>query len=334
MTENGRDRLRELLDAVLDDDHTDLRDMAAGAFSSPWHFSRQLSRGTGESPVALRRRVILERAAWRLSHGDTVTDTAWAAGYDSVDGFSRAFARAYGYPPSTVGESDDSPHAVGHRDGTGSGPAPGRAVASTHWLPAPNGIHFHPPTNLWVSATETPAPDGAPTAHLVRHDVDDTRHLLRLAADLDDDAFRRVRWPGLTVLSWDGPEESIAAVLEHHIWTKEVWLASIEGRDFPDRGADDPATLSDRHERAAGRWLDAVRDIQRRGAWDDRLIDALCEPPESFVLSSVVAQVLTYAAHRRLLVRHLLRDAGVDPGEGDPIDWLRGPNPTPTEENR
>ncbi|TDE98673.1 AraC family transcriptional regulator [Occultella glacieicola] len=332
MTENGRDRLRELLDAVLDDDHADLRDMAAGAFSSPWHFSRQLSRGTGESPVALRRRVILERAAWRLSLGESVTDTAWAAGYDSVDGFSRAFTRAYGYPPSSVGSEREAP-AVGHREPTTAGPTAGRARASTHWLPAPNGIHFHPPTNLWVSGGETAAPD-ALTAHLVRHDVDDTRHLLRLAADLDEAAYRRVRWPGLTVLSWDGPEESVATVLEHHIWTKEVWLASIEGRDFPERGPDDPASLTGRHADAAARWLDAVRDIERRGAWDDRLIDALCEPPESFVLSSVIAHVLTYAAHRRLLVRHLLRDAGVDPGEGDPIDWLRGPNPTPTEENR
>jgi hypothetical protein len=51
------------------------------------------------------------------------------------------------------------------------------------------------------------------------------------------------------------------------------------------------------------------------------LVDALCEPPETFVLGSVVAHVLTYSAHRRLLVRHLLRDAGVEVDTGDPIDW-------------
>ena len=39
-----------------------------------------------------------------------------------------------------------------------------------------------------------------------------------------------------------------------------------------------------------------VRDIDRRGAWDDRVVDALCDPPESFVLGSVVAHVLTYVA--------------------------------------
>ena len=63
MTDTPRDRLRELLDAVLDEQHDDLQDMAGGAYSSPFHFSRQLSRSAGEPPVAMRRRVMLERAA-------------------------------------------------------------------------------------------------------------------------------------------------------------------------------------------------------------------------------------------------------------------------------
>ena len=101
MTETaGRDRLRELLDAVLDEDNQTLGDMAGGAYSSPYHFSRQLSRGAREAPVAMRRRVMLERAAWQIRQGTSVTDAAFAAGYESVEGFSRAFARAYGHPPS------------------------------------------------------------------------------------------------------------------------------------------------------------------------------------------------------------------------------------------
>src|SRR5690606_38407045 len=91
----GRDRLRELLDAVLaGTDGLDagstrrLQDMAGDAFSSPYHFSRLLSRATGEPPVAMRRRVLLERAAWQLAHGTSVTEAAWLAGYESVEGFS------------------------------------------------------------------------------------------------------------------------------------------------------------------------------------------------------------------------------------------------------
>ncbi|MFC6344799.1 AraC family transcriptional regulator, partial [Nocardioides hankookensis] len=81
--------------------------------------------------------------------------------------------------------------------------------------------------------------------------------------------------------------------------------------------------LLDRHDDAAARWLEMVRDVERRRAWDDRIVDALCEPPESFVLGSIVAHVLTYAAHRRLGVRAMLREHGVDADEGDPINWLR-----------
>ncbi len=303
----GRDRLRELIDAVLDEDNRTLPDMAGDAYASPWYFSRQVTRGAGEPPVALRRRVLLERAAWQLRGGAGVTETAFAAGYDSVEGFARAFARAYGRTPGSLsGRTDDA------------GPRP----RDEHWLPAPNGIHFHPPMSLWVA--DEPA-RGAPdevTALMVHHDVEDTRALIEAAKQLDDEAYRRARLPGWSVLPWDGAEESVAALLDTLVWSKEVWLASVEGAEHPVHGADDPATLLARHDAVAPRWLAAVRDIARRGAWGDRLVDALCEPPETFVLGSVVAHVLTFSAHRRLLVRHLLRDAGLGVDSGDPIDWL------------
>jgi AraC family transcriptional regulator len=294
----GRDRLRELLDAVLDEQNHTLDEMANDAYASPYHFSRTLTRNAGEAPVAMRRRVMLERAAWQLNRGSSVTDAAWAAGYETVEGFSRAFTRAYGRPPSTVNPTID------------------------HWLPAPNGIHFHPPTSLWVHTTEHAM--NPLTEQMIAHDLDDTRHLIEIAKGLTAKEFRAPRHPGLTVLPWDGPAESIQAVLEHQVYSIDVWLAAIEGRELPARGDDpDAATLLDRHNVAAPRWLATIRDVDRRGAWNDRLIDALCDPPESFVMSSVIAHVLTYAAHRRQLVRHLLRDAGHHIDNGDPIEWLR-----------
>lgn len=291
------DRLRELLDAVLDEDHRTLGDMAGGAFASPYHFSRELRRGAGEPPVAMRRRVMLERAAWQLRRGTSVTDAAWAAGYDSVEGFSRAYQRAYGEPPSAV---------------AGDGP---------HWLPAPNGIHFHPPTSLWVEGA--PQPGSEVTALLVEHDLDDTRDLLEQAEGLAEDDYRRVRHPGWKPVGFDGPDESLPQVLEHLVFTKEIWLASIEGADLPPGGPDAVPALLARHDAVAPRWLAMVRDVDRRGAWGDRLVDALCEPPESFVLGSVLAHVLTYSAHRRQLARGML---GRSWPEGDPITWLQRRN--------
>ena len=292
----GRDRLRELLDAVLDEEHSSLDAMATGAFSSPYHFHRQVRRDAGEPPVAMRRRVLLERAAWQLGRGTSVTDAAFAAGYESVEGFSRAFARSFGRAPS---ERTDA----------------------SHWLPAPNGIHFHPPTSLWVHTGERTMTQ--PLDLMVHHDLDDTRDLLGLAKQLSEADYRRELRPGQQVLSWEGPEPSVAGVLERTVLTKEVWLAAILGEDLPTDRADSVADLVRRHDELAPRWLETIRDIGRRDAWDDRIVDALCEPPESFVLGSILAHVLTYSAHRRLAVRAMLRDLAVEVDEGDPITWLR-----------
>ncbi len=67
-----------------------------------------------------------------------------------------------------------------------------------------------------------------------------------------------------------------------------------------------------------------MRELDRRNGWDDTLIDALCDPPESFVIGSVIVHVLTYSAYRRQLVRTWLRGAGHDVDHGDPIEWVRG----------
>lgn len=297
MARPPRDRLRELLDAVLDPEHGDLPTMARAVYASPFGFARQVSAAAGEPPVRMRRRVLLERAAWQLRGGARVTDAAFDAGYSSVEGFSRAFARAFGHPPSEVAED------------------------SARWLPAPNGVHFHPPSSVWINRTERSV--NPVLEHLVAHDLDDTRYLLDAAKALPDEEYRAVRLPGYVVLCFEGPEESIADILHHHVRTKEIWLAAIDGTDFPSDEPADLAGLIELHDRVAPRWLAFVRRLDSSGGWDDVLIDALCEPPESFVMGSVVAHVLNYAAHRRTLARSLLRIAGVETDEGDPIDWLR-----------
>lgn len=285
-----------MLDGIDEGRHAKLEDLAGAASSSSFYFSRLFSRGTGEPPVSMRRRVLLERAAWRLMNGASVTDAAFESGYESVEGFSRAYGRAFGHPPSTS--------------------------ATSYWLPAPNGIHFHPPASIWANSSEQVANPVMDT--LVTHELDDTRSLLVAAKGLASGEYRAALLPNVTLLSWHGPEESIAAVLENHVWTKEVWTAAIEGKDVPERDEQaDAVALIDRHDAVAPRWLSAVRDIERRGAWEDVMVDALCDPPESFMLAAVVAHVLTYSAGRRLIVRSMLRMAGVDVDDGDPIDWVR-----------
>ena len=161
------------------------------------------------------------------------------------------------------------------------------------------------------------------TELMVGHDLDDTRALLDEAKGLDEAAYRHEHLPGATVTAWDGEEPSIAAVLERLVFTKEVWLAAIDGADTPDRRGDDVGTVLDRHDAVAPRWRATWRDVDRRDGWDDVLVDALCDPPESFVLGSVLAHVLTFSAHRRQTVRTMLRAGGRTVDDGDPIMWLR-----------
>ena len=304
---SSTDPMRRLLDAVLDDRNTSLDQMAAGAHLSPFHFHRTVRSRAGETPAAIRRRVVLEQAAWTLQGGVPVTEAAFAAGYDSVEGFSRAFRRAYGCAPSDL---------------------PPRAERG-HWLPSPNGIHFHSPTVLYVEAGRIrEQSSGDVLALLVEHDLDDIDALLELARDLPEHVYRAVRLPGSLLREWDGADESIAQVVHHLVVSKEPWLASIAGESAPDLGgSDDVPELLARHHRTSPRWLAMVRDVERRGAWQDSIIDALCDPPESFLLSQIVAHELTFSTHRRQLLRWMLADAGLtldarhlDP---DPILWHR-----------
>ncbi len=165
---------------------------------------------------------------------------------------------------------------------------------------------------------------------MIAHDVDDTAHLLAQAAQLSAQQWVAEVAPGQTVLEWDGPEPSVGAVLGAIVWNKEVWLATIAGADFPPRTSTQPdyttaAALTAHHDDIAKRWCAMVSEYSAAGRLGDTVIDALCDPPESFQLYGIVAHVLTYSAHRRELARTMLAGHGVDTRRGDPLDWMRGP---------
>ena len=306
MTEtSGRDRLRELLDAVLDEEHHSLTDMAGGAYSSPYHFT----------PTAQPRG---RRAAGR----DATPGDARAGGV-------AAAARRLGDRRGVRGRL---------RVGRGVQPCllprlrppaePARRVHGEpqHWLPAPNGIHFHPPTSLWVHTGERTM--SQPIDQLIHHDLDDTRELLDLAKQLPESAYRAQVRPGQQVLCFDGPGR-VGRRRPHPPGRHQGDLA---GRDRGRRTSrrPDPTTppgCSTGTTRSPAAGSSMVRDIERRDAWDDRIIDALCDPPESFVLGSILAHVLSFGAARRQLARTMLRDARADRRRRRP-DHLAAPSGT------
>jgi AraC family transcriptional regulator len=295
------DRLRELIDLVLDsldEPGADGRALAERAHFSRDHLDRLLAAATGESPVAMRRRLLLERAAWQLRAGGVPAgEAAPAAGYGSLAAFSRAFARAYGVPPSEFAAS-------------------ARPVE----LEAPNGIHFHPPAGLLIPGARGPVARGDLTERMVSHHVDRVRDLLEAAATLPESELQRPMRPGLVVVWFEGEEASAALMAERLVYTLEIWVAAITGEAAPDvAGGGD---LLQRHDRASRAFARLARRIRDRGAWDDAFVDALCEPPQAFTYGGVIAHVLAYGAVRREALAGVLRELGAPvPSSGDPIEW-------------
>jgi AraC-like DNA-binding protein len=295
------DRLRELVDTIIAalDDGLDGSALAGRAYLSRFHFDRQVAAGLGETPAALRRRLLLERAAWQIAaEGASVTDAGMDAGYGSTEAFSRAFSRAYGVTPSRLGHGDFR-------------------------LAAPNGIHFHPPAGLRL-ATRERRPTMDLTDRMLEHDQWLTGRLIERAAGLSGEQLDREVRPGHQVTQWDGPEPTVRLMLDKLVWTKQVWAAAIGGHGLPDGSDRTIAGLRERFDTAGAEFVSLARGIRDRGEWDDVFVDALCQPPVSFTFGGVVAHVLTLSAHRRQVLIGALEELGVEGVEpGDPIEWER-----------
>lgn len=294
------DRLRDVVDAVLEalDEGLDGTALAARAMLSPFHFNRLVRAGIGEAPATFRRRLLLERAAWRLGRGASVTDAGLEAGYDAVEAFSRAFSKAHGVPPSRW--------APGERD---------------FRLEAPNGIHFHPPGGL-VLPGNAKATTMDLTDRLLEHEHWHTTRLLEQASGLSDAQLDRAVRPGLVVHEFEGPEPDVRSMLERIIFTKEVWTAAIAGREIPSRDAKRIVDLQARLATVQPQFVALARRIRERNGWDDAFVDALCTPPVSFTFGSVLAHIFDISIIRRHHVTQALAELGVaDVEKKDPIEW-------------
>ncbi len=83
------------------DERHSLAELARAAGTSASTFQRAFSRIVGESPKQLTLRLQLETAALDLVTTDrSVLDVALDAGFDSHEGFTRAFAGHFGMPPT------------------------------------------------------------------------------------------------------------------------------------------------------------------------------------------------------------------------------------------
>ncbi len=293
----------DMLASNLDDHEARGSDLAARAYLSRFHFDRIVSAAAGETPAKFRRRVLLERSAYRLVTTDTgVLDIAVEAGYSSNEAFTRAFQRAYG-----------------------AGPSQWRRRPHSHiQLDCPNGVHFHPPGGLRLPArTEVTSMDLM--VRMVEHHVWLVGEIVDRAARLTDEQLDEP----IEVSVDDGSDvDSLRSLLSRLIGQMDMWNSALANRayDFGIETHESIDSMQARFAEAGPTYLGHVRDVSEQGRLDETFIDAICEPAHVFTYGGMIAHVLTFAAYRRTLAVQALDAAGVgDLGFGDPMKWVEQP---------
>lgn len=255
-----------------------------------------------ETPAAMRRRLLLERAAWHLANTQrAITEIALDAQYGSLEAFTRAFRKAYGTSPSLF-----------RRSGT-----------CLTYLPAPNEFHFCRPQPQRKGAT----PNMDLFDLFAGTESWYTRRLLEHAAKATDEQLDRPMTFMGRAFGWSQPDQSLREVLERLVLTTELWTAALTKSDMPqfenlppeDRT---PAAMLQRFEKADAAFQRVMGEIRDRGAWDDTFVDALCEPPATFTFGGTFAHIITFNAHRRLMALDALQKLGMPmKGIGCPMEY-------------
>jgi len=266
------------------------------------HLSRpQLDRvviaAGGEAPARLLRRILLERAAFRLLEGKLrILEVAFEAGYGSNEAFSRAFRRAYGDAPSAW-----------------------RGKPSPIHVSAPNRVHFHPPGGLRLPAfEEVTSMDLIVT--MTEHHIWHVSQLIERASRLDD---AQLDTPiQLSVESIDD-DPTLRTVLSRLVDQMEIWNHAVANQpyDFAVKRNESISSMRDRLAECGPAFLGHVRGACTSGHLDDTFVDTTSGTPRFFTYGGMIAHVLTYSAYRRTIASGALHAAGIADLEDDPLAW-------------
>jgi AraC family transcriptional regulator len=299
------DEAQRLSGVVLEslDQEQDARGLARHSYQSRTRFYKVFRAMIEETPIAMRRRLLLERAAWQLSRTQlSVTDIGLNANYGSLEAFTRAFRKAFRVSPSLYR----------------------RMGATRTHLYATNGIHHHSGEEDTKGAEEFMDLFDIFAGQESWH----TRRLLDLAKTLNDVQLDLPLKNQVHVFPWDGPDQTLRQILDRMVQTKEVWAAALTGGSVPpmdnappkDRT---PSAMLARLDQADAKFHRVLTEVRNRSGWDDTFVDALCEPPETFTFGGMFAHVITFNAYRRMLAMDALRRLGVKvEGFGCPTEYL------------
>ena len=272
--------------------------LAERAYLSRFHFGRVFRRFVGEAPGEMERRLRLERAAHALrATAQDVTGIAFDAGYDSLEGFSRAFRRAYGLAPSRFRVLPLPPPSL-----------PGSS--GVHYDTQTRGLRVPPQGELPMDLTD----------RMIDNDYWAKKRLLETALVLSDAqldaplAFRH------NLMPFEEPSRTLRASLSR--MTGDIWAVTLldavawPSTDDDYRRRQDPRSVPEMAARLDSfhrDWAAFVQKVNQEDLWETQWVDAACEPPETFTYGTTIEATLTWGIAQRMVVQRLLEQLGLQP---------------------
>ncbi len=232
----------------------------------------------GETPARFRRRVLLERAAYLMLETDrTLLDIALDSGFTGQATFANAFRREFGALPSLW-----------------------RAEPTSYLLDAPGDVHFHPPAGLRLPARHRM--DGVDLVlQMVEHHVWLVGQLVDRARLVSDDDLDQA-----------SGGDTLRSALSRLVGQMEQFGAAVHDGDY-DVAVEDHESLTSlrrRLDRVGPEFVDDVTRLAATGRFDETFVGAFSAQPQVLSYGAMVAQVLTFAPHHRLLALARLRECG------------------------
>ena len=297
-----------VLKAVVEslDDSVDAVSLADRAKYSTAQYYRLVKQESQDPPMTIRRCLLMERAAYELTRTNlSVTEVGINADFESLAGFCRSFKRTFGVAP------------VQYR----------RLNPSDYRIDATERIHYAPPATP-VGPRRQGELNMKLLERLIEHHRFSIHRILDACQDLDDEQLD-LEIPIPNPFPWHDCNETLRRLLRGNVGFARPWLGAINGEEL----TYDESTFDGLHaglDQNCDGFAKLTAAIEAEGRWDMTFVDALCDPPEVFSYVGVIGHVITFNAHRRVVLINELKRRGITGlGFGDPIEFDPARRPTP-----
>ena len=258
-------------------------------------FVRIAKQRLGEPPMSVRRRLLLERAAYRITRtGESITEIGFDAGFESLEGFGRSFRAAFGVSPSAFR----------------------KLGANEFRIDLTERLHYIP--------TEDSAQQGSQNMNVIElmteHHCWEMERILGACKDLSAEILDAPS-SGIEPETWREPTVTLREMLGRAAAFAAPWMEAINN-EKTDYCPAEPRDIADAIAVNRDGFLRIVRAVDRDQSYDLTFVDSGCEPPMVFTYSGILAHALTNAAYRRICLTVDLQRLGVVIDRmRDPIDF-------------